>query len=187
MDRYKLPTDVEINGKKIKIDADYRNILAIFKIFNDPDLLDEEKIVCALGYFYETPDFYADYEKATMEMMSFIQGGEGVEGSGTNSNSPQLFDWEQDFNIIIAPVNRILGFDARGVDFLHWWTFLSAFMEIGECTFNTYVGIRDKLSRGIKLEKYEEKILNNNRERIIIKKKYDTTTQALIDEILGKG
>lgn len=75
--------------------------------------------------------------------------------------------------------------DGRGKDYLHWWTFLSAFMEIGECTFNTYVGIRDKLRRGKKLDKFEQKLYNENRDKIILKKKMDSTTQALLDEILG--
>ena len=58
-------------------------------------------------------------------------------------------------------------------------------MEIGECTFNTYVGIRDKLNRGKKLESWEEKIFKENRDKIILKKKYDDTTQDMINDILG--
>ena len=58
-------------------------------------------------------------------------------------------------------------------------------MEIGECTFSTYVGIRDKLNKGKKLEKYEEQILRDNRDKIILKKKYDATTQELMDEVMG--
>ena len=52
-------------------------------------------------------------------------------------------DWEKDLSLIISPINKIVGHDIR-LDSFHWWTFLSYFMEIGECTFNTYVGIRNK-------------------------------------------
>ena len=71
----------------------------------------------------------------------------------------------------------------RGVEYLHWWTFLSAFMEIGECTFSTYVGIRDKLNHGKKLEKYAEKILRENKSAVILKKRVDKSTQELLDSI----
>ena len=63
---------------------------------------------------------------------------------------------------------------------------MSAFMEIGECTFSTYVHIRKKLQRNIKLEKYEEKIYKEHRDEIILPKKYDKTTQELMDLIMGK-
>ena len=59
-------------------------------------------------------------------------------------------------------------------------------MEIGECTFATYVSIRDKLNHGKKLDKTETKIYKEHRNQIRLKKKYDDTTQALIDEIMGK-
>ena len=58
-------------------------------------------------------------------------------------------------------------------------------MEIGDCTLNTFMGIRDKLNKGKKLEKYEERIYKENRDKIILKKKYDKTTQSIIDEIMG--
>ena len=47
------------------------------------------------------------------------------------------------------------------------------------------MGIRDKLNKGKKLEKYEERIYKENRDKIILKKKYDKTTQSIIDEIMG--
>ena len=59
-------------------------------------------------------------------------------------------------------------------------------MEISECTFNTIVGIRDKLNKGIKLDKTEERIYKENRSKIVIKQKHDKVTQALMDEILGR-
>ena len=60
-------------------------------------------------------------------------------------------------------------------------------MEVGECTFSTFVRIRSKINKGIKLDKEEEKIFKENRNSITLKKKYDSTTQALMDEILGRG
>lgn len=182
MDRYKLPTSTEIDGVECEFNSDFRDILKIFEIMNDPDLLETERLIVALHFFYKTDDYKADIMEATVQMLDFVTMGEHDDGKPAQK---PLYDWEQDYNIIVAPINKTLGYDVRGTEYLHWWTFLSAFMEIGECTFNTYVGIRDKLNKNRKLEKYEEKILKDNREKIILKQKVDSTTQSLMDEIMG--
>lgn len=184
MDRKRLPKKLNIAGVECDIFSDYRDILDIFEILNDPDLLNHEKIYLALNNFYTDQRYNVDIEAAVKEMFNFITMGEPDQNEAPHK---PLFDWEQDFNIIITPINKTLGCDVRGVDYLHWWTFLGAFMEIGECTFNTYVGIRDKLNRGVRLEKHEERIYKEHRDKIIIKTRVDSTTQALMDEILGKG
>ena len=183
MDKYSLPTSVLIGGKEVKFKSDYRDILYLFEILNDPDLLDEEKVMVCLDNFYETDDYATDIATAINEMYQFIDMCKN--DGGGNKNDKPLFSWEQDFNIIVAPINRTLNCDVRGLEYLHWWTFLSAFMEIGECTFNTYVGIREKLNKGKKLEKWEEKIYKDNFNSIKLKQQVDSTTQSLIDEIMG--
>lgn len=185
MNKYTLPTSVTFGDKECGIDADFRNILQIIEILHDPDLLDAEKVILSLEYFYKDNTYEVDMEFAIKEMFDFISCCDKSKKSG-NDNERPLYDWEKDFNIIIAPINRVVGYDVRGVEFLHWWTFMSAFMEIGECTFSTYVHIRRKLQKNIKLEKYEEKIYKEHRDDILLPKKYDKTTQELMDLIMGK-
>ena len=91
-------------------------------------------------------------------------------------------DWEQDYQLIIAPVNRILGYEARGKDHLHWWTFLAAYREIGDCTFARIVGIRDKRRRGKKLDKMDAEFYRENREMIELKQKTTAAEEALFNE-----
>ena len=184
-DKYRLPKSVKLGDVEVGIDSDYRNILQIFSILNDPDLLEVESVVVALDYFYESEEYKTDIELAVEYMMYFLNGGR--ESDNTPKNAKPLYDWDKDFDIIVSPINRIVGTDVRGLDYMHWWTFLSAFMEIGECTFNTFVGIRDKMNRGIRLEKWEERIYRDNKDRITLKKRVDSTTQSLMDEIMGKG
>ena len=185
MNKYSLPTSVEINGVECKIDSDYRNILHVMEILTDPDLLPQEAAIIALQWFYEDTSYMKDLQTALTEMFAFISVCDKNKKGQDESQKEVLYDWDKDFNIIIAPINRILGYDVRGVEYLHWWTFMSAFMEIGECTFSVYVGIRKKLARGIKLEKYEEKIYKEHYDDIILPKRYDKTTQELIDLIMG--
>lgn len=182
MDKYGLPVSTIINGKEIPFNADFRDILKIFAILNEPNLLEVERIEIALEMFYNDNEYKEDIDTATDEMFYFISCGD--EETSTSSEKP-LYDWEKDFNLIVAPVNKNLEYDCRGKEFLHWWTFLSAFMEMGECTLNTYMGIRDKLNKGKKLEKWEEKIYRDNINKILIKPKYDDETQRIIDEIMG--
>ena len=185
MDRYSLPTSVEIDGVECKFNTDYRDILDVFAMLNEPNLLEAERVVLALDLFYTDDCYKINIETAIKEMFDFISQTDEETRLKENHNKKPLYDWEQDFNIIVPPVNKILGYDVRGKDYIHWWTFLSAFMEIGECTFHTYVSIRDKLNRSKKLEKWEERILKENRDKIILKQKVDETTQMLMDEILG--
>ena len=187
MNKYTLPTYIEIDGVECDIDSDYRNILQIFEILNDPDLLPQESAIVALDWFYTDDKYKVNRNAAIKAMFDFIACGDDTQKKQSSGHeNEKLYDWDWDFNIIISAVNKILGFDARGVEYLHWWTFMSAFMSIGECTFSTYVGIRKKLARNIKLEKYEEKLYREHRNEIILPKKYDKGTQELMDLIMGE-
>lgn len=88
-----------------------------------------------------------------------------------------MIDWEQDAGIIFPAVNRIAGFETRGCQIIHWWTFYGWFMEIGDGLFSQVLSIRQKLSKGKRLDKWEQEFLNNNpklckleKEKIIRKK-----------------
>lgn len=168
-----LPQKAEINGREYEIRSDFREILDILMMMSDPEMPDEDKAIAALMMFY--PDYDEippeDYEAAVKWCYWFIDGGEETK----SKKGPRLMDWEQDYPLIIAPVNRILGYEARGKDHLHWWTFLAAYREIGDCTFARIVGIRDKKRRGKKLDKMDAEFYRENREMVELKQK---TTKA---------
>ena len=96
--------------------------------------------------------------------------------------------WEQDFQYIVAPVNRVLGYETRALEYdqegntggVHWWTFLSAYMEIGDCLFAQIVGIRSKKAKGKKLDKTEQEFYRKNKEIVDIKVCYTESEEALI-------
>lgn len=184
MNKYYLPTSVEIDGVECKFNSDFRDILDIFRILNEPNLLEQERVVIALDLFYKDENYKINIVDAIKKMFEFITQNE-TEDNSSSTNEKPLYDWDQDFNIIISPINRTLGYDVRSKEYVHWWTFMSAFMEIGECTFSTYVAIRNKLNKGKKLEKYEEKLLKEHGDSIRLKTKVDDTTQDLMNEILG--
>ena len=176
-----LPIAVEMNGKShpIRNKCDYRVVLDVICALNDNELTDEEKVKCALFIFYEDISQIDDFEMAIKEMFRIINNGE--EEDATPDNKPQLMDWEHDFPMLVAPINRVLGYEVRSVDYLHFYTFLSAYMEIGECTFATIVSIRNKRTKGTKLEKWELEFLREHRKMIDLPQKLTTEEQELLN------
>jgi hypothetical protein len=88
----------------------------------------------------------------------------------SNSQSepqPRIMSWKKDFKFIAPAVSRVLGYDVRTPNkYTHWWSFMGAYMEIGECTWNTFVSIRKKKMHGQKLEEWEQKIYRENKKDI---------------------
>ncbi|MBQ9428618.1 MAG: hypothetical protein IJU41_03630 [Clostridia bacterium] len=178
---YELPIDIKIDGEaySIRKGGDYRVILDVIAALTDPDLDDSEKAIAGLTIFYE--QIPKDPRKALEEMMRFVNCGEEVK----SKPQPKLMDWEQDFPLVVAPINRILGTEIRSLPYLHWWSFISAYMEIGECTFSTVVGIRQKQKKGKKLEKWEQEYLRDHADLVKLKAKVSADEQAFLDDLLG--
>lgn len=183
--RYGLPKSVEFDGKEFAIRYDYRVILDIFEALNDPELEDQERAFAVLQMFYIDFEEITDYESAINELFRFINVGKEETGQ---KKAPKLVDWEQDYQYIVAPINRVLGYEIRSVDYdmatntggVHWWTFLSAYTEIGDCLFAQIVRIRNKKARGKKLEKAEQEFYRKNRDLIDIKTHYAEAENDLV-------
>lgn len=177
---YGLPKSLNVCGKAYEIRSDFRDILDIFEILNDGDLQDQERVFITLLFFY--PDFEnmpADhYQEAIDKCFWFINGGKSE--NEKEKRPPKLMDWEQDFPYIIAPVNRVIGHEIRADAYLHWWTFLSAYMEIGECTFAQIVHIRDANNRGKKLNEADREWYQSNRELVDMKTKFTNEEEDLL-------
>ena len=163
-----LPTEITIGDKiyPINKNGDYEIILDIFEVMKDKELTEQEKTFVCLNIFYDfnLPQTMDELNIAVSEMLKFINCGE-VETKKEN-NKPRLMDWNIDFPWLAAPINRVLGYDIRSKKYVHWWTFVSAYMEIGECTFQTIVGIRNKKLKGQKLEKGEQEFYRENKDKI---------------------
>lgn len=176
-----LPIAVEINGKQhpIRNKCDYRVVLDAICALNDNELTEEEKVKCALFIFYEDISQIDDFDTAIKEMFRIINGGEVEEQA--NDNKPKLMDWEHDFPVLVAPINRVLNCEIRSVDYLHWYSLLSAYMEIGECTFSTIVSIRSKRAKGQKLDKWEIDYIREHRKMVELPQKLTAEEQELLN------
>lgn len=169
---YELPRSCFIDGKYFNINTDWRNIIDIFECLNANNLLFQEKIDCVLYKFYRNYTEITDINDAMNTLYLFINGNKTESNSKnyTTEYDLHLIDWNKDLPLIIPPINRVLGYDLREKDYIHWWTFLGAFNEIGECSFSTYVNIRYKLLKKQKLEKWERELYLSDRDKFDIKK-----------------
>lgn len=158
---------MHIGAADFAIRTDFRVILSIFRVLNDPEYTEAEKWEIALRSFYLTPEELPDIDEAIKQMSLFFAGG--MDADDDDRKRPQLMDWEQDADILIPAINKAAGHDVRNLDYLHWWTFLSYYMEIGESTFSTVVSIRRKMAYGEKLETYEKQFVQDRPKTVILR------------------
>lgn len=180
--RYTLPMSVEVGGIEYEIRADYRAALDIIAALSDLDLNEQERIIAALDIFYPAFDTMPTehYQEAINACCDFIACGEN---QATNGKAVKLMDWEQDFNYIASAVNKVLGREIRMPDFLHWWSFVGAYYEIGDCLFSQIVSIRDKKAHGKKLDKSEQEWYRKNRDIVDIKRQYTAAEKEALEKL----
>ena len=193
MNSWKLPTSLKIGGVDYPIRTDFRDVLTILRAFNDPDLPDWAKTQVMLQILY--PDHEqipgSDIKEACEQAVLFIDAGREPEKE--DRKRPVLMDWDQDADIIIPAINRVAGTgDVRAMPYLHWWTFLGYYMEIGESLFSNIVQIRQKKAKRKKLEKWEQEFYRENKKLIDIKAKLSEEEEAIrkaeeeaLKELLG--
>jgi hypothetical protein len=176
---FDLPTSVTVSGCEYPIRTDFRVILEIFVMLDDPDLTDADKTAALLRMFYvNRPE---DPKAALQAFTDFVDPRHSQKAE--RKRQAPLIDWQQDFDLMVAPINHILGFECRAADYLHWHTFLSAYMEIPpESVFARVLRIREKLRTGKKLEKYERTWYNKNRDLVHLRPKFSKAEEAILSE-----
>lgn len=176
---FDLPTSLEFGDREWPIRTDYRVILTILNAFDDPELEDKEKVYVCLYDLYEGFEDIPQelYKDAFEAAMGFIDHGAG------GSRGAKNMDWEQDANLLFPAVNKVAGYEVRSVEYLHWWTFLGYFMEIGEGVYSTVLSLRSKKNSGKKLEKWEKEWWSKNQSICKIAKRYSDEEKAEQDAL----
>lgn len=182
---YNLPEKLSVGNAVYKIRCDFRDALTAFEAINDADLSETEKAIAVLFVIY--PDFEnmpsEQWQDALKAAMAFLNCGKESKAAGTG---PKLMDWEQDFPYIIAAVNKVCGRDVRAEKHFHWWSFMAAYNEIGDCLFAQIVRIRDKKAKGKKLDKEEQEWYKHNRDIVDLKPRRSREEQEWIDNALSE-
>lgn len=172
-----LPTTLEVDGIEHPIRSDFRDALECFSTINDEELTESERSFCVLFILFKDFSKIQNYAKAIEKASWFLSAG-----ISHNKELPKLMDWEQDFDLIVPAVNRVLGYECRSVEYLHWWTFTGAYMEMGEGRFHSVVSIRSKMRKGKKLEDFEQEYYRENRDVIDLKSQFSQKKDDFYDE-----
>lgn len=145
----KLPNDVSINGELYLVHSDFRTVLMILTIMDDPLFSPMERKALALECFYENlPD---DLDGAYEEMCRFIRMySEPQEKSGEESPS---IDYQQDAAEIFSAFFQLYHIDLSRSD-LHWFVFQTLLDHVNDGTPHL-VTLRDIRTRKITPEMSE--------------------------------
>ena len=171
-----LQDAVTVDGRSCRIRTDYRVILEIFVMLQDPELDDGDRTEALMRMFYvDRPE---DVKTAIEAFASFVDPR-----PRSDRKRPGLVDWEADFDLIAAAVNHVLGTECRALSYLHWRTFLGAYMEISpESLFSRVISVREKVRAGKKLEKWEREWYRKNKDLVDLPMKYSESEKALLEE-----
>ena len=185
---WKFPTSVNVGGIDYEIRTDYRAVLDLFTALNDPDLTDSDPQMTAYMQsrvileimFPDCDDIPVEHLQEALDKVSeFIDMG-----ISDDRKKPKTMDWEQDAPIIIPAINKVLNCEIRAQKYMHWWTFLGAYIEIGESLFSNVIHIRQKKAKGKKLEKWEQEFYKENKSLIDferVEKRSEEEKRALDD------
>ncbi len=171
-----LPEALTVGDRDYPIRTDYRNVLQVYEVFDDPEFEIGEQWIISIYLLFtdfkcveDVEDAYAngfDVNEAAAQMNWFLSVGR----TGKKDTEKPVYSWVQDEQMIFAAVNAVAGKEVREENYMHWWTFSGYMSKIGEDTLTFIVGIRDKLNRGKKLENHEREFYQRNKELVDIRK-----------------
>lgn len=187
---WEFPTSLNIGGVNYEIRTDYRAVLDLFTALADPELTDSDPQMTAYMQsrvileimFPDCDSIPTEHIQEALDKVSeFIDMG-----ISDDRKKPKTMDWEQDAPILIPAINKVLNCEIRAQKYMHWWTFLGAYMEIGEGLFSNVIHIRQKKAKGKKLEKWEQDFYRENKSLIDFqqKTKRSEEEQALLRDYL---
>lgn len=165
-----LPKSLNVDGIDYPINPDYRVALLIFQAYSDSELNDIEKsLVCIKCLYKKVPK---DLQQALEKALWFLDGG----NIPKSKQAPiRIMDWEQDESIIFPAINKVAGKEVRSLDYMHWWTFLGMFGEIGDGLYSQVMNIRSKKAKHKKLDQREKQFYREHKELIDLS--YKPTSQ----------
>lgn len=140
----KLPKALVIGGAEYPINSDFRPCLSTILAFEDPELVDVEKQQVMLSNLYvEMPE---DMPNAQEQAVWFLNGGRE---SPDEPMGVRLYSFDKDANLIFAAFRQTHGVDLQSIEYLHWWEFMSLFMDLGQnTTFCSLTSLRKRVKTG---------------------------------------
>lgn len=137
---FDYPEYAEINGKKYKIDTDYRTALRCFEVVNDSKITDYERALAIVYLLFDIipkKNFNLFLEKAII----FLECGEN--NKTTKRNIKKDFDFLKDYGLIVASFMSDFHINIS-VEKLHFWYFVKLIEGLkDDCILNKVRDIRN--------------------------------------------
>lgn len=140
-----FPEIIEVAGKNVLINSDFKNCLRIIMAFEDEELTIVEKagILLQLLYIDEIPqdNIQEAYEKGII----FLNCND--EAIGVNTET-RLYSFEKDSKYIYSAIKASHNIELTKAE-LHWWQFCYLFFDIDkDCFFSKIIDYRSRWHKG---------------------------------------
>lgn len=180
-DNFSLPTSIEIEGREFPIRSDFRPALEILMAFEDQELTIEEKFFVLLKILY-VDNIPPTHQQQAVELGVLFLNMNDTSSAGESSapDLGRLYSWKHDARFIFSAVDKVLGYSSRSCEYLHYWDFIGAFMELGECTFSTLVHYR-RLKKLGKMKKEDWDWWRENKHIAELKEELSAAEQAEVE------
>lgn len=150
-----LPKKIRINNNIYDINYDYKTAIRIITAFEDPELTYNEQIYIMMKNLYKEEVREEDYSIAVEKAIKFIDLGK--ERDESKKKEHRIYSFNKDANYIYTGINMTHHIDVIEKEDLHWWKFMSFFMDMSpKCMFGELIYYRKRKAEG-KLTKEEEK------------------------------
>lgn len=154
----KYPEYIEANGKRYKINTDFRIALRCDEVARDDTIGDYEKVLAIIYMLLgdEGLKDYGNYEKILNMLIRYLRRGKPLE---ENDNKESSMDFKQDTGYIKASFMSDYSIDLDKIE-MHWWAFYDLLQGLTEnSVLNRVRAIREEpLSgkKGKELQKWQE-------------------------------
>lgn len=144
-----LPDAIRVNERIYEVNSDFRDCLRIILAFEDNELVPIEKQMVLVDNLYKEPVAAEDYGEAIRKGVRFLDGGGQADDDEDGESGPRVYSFGKDANLIFAAFQQTHGIDLQNTEYMHWWHFLTLFMDLGENTvFCSLVGLRKRVKTG---------------------------------------
>ena len=173
----RLPVAIRIEDTVYDIDSNFRTCLLIIRAFEDNLITWIEKQAILLSNLYITAPKQEHVEQAILKGTKFLDKSIGSTSVSGSSDSAKYYSFTKDADLILAAFQQTHGLDLQNIPYLHWWHFLSLFLDLGsETMFCNLISLRKRLKTNTATK--EEKEMAREIEDLIQVEQIDMRTTA---------
>lgn len=179
----RLPDSVTVDGKRYRVDLDFRNVMRMLETLDREDIIPEARIWLAGKCVCKHPK-----PGVVSAVLRLLFGEEPAQGTGE-----RVTDWEQDANLIRAAFRQEYGINLW-TDKLHWLDFVGLLQALPEGNkYTQIIEIRTRPMPKANKYNYEERdALARAKMAVALKsdekaqaRKYDRDVQNIFAGLMG--